>query len=283
MNFNSILRRAGRRVVAFVTAMLIVTQVPATATYRTRPTPSDKAQIEQQICRGTQSKGSCRVCPAYTSSDGDTFGDGAAVGPYNFGSFVSPGANEAYVQLSGCEPHVNNWVGAVLLRKVKTKWKFIRYDAGTQLVDCIPFVYESGADLLVCRGGWSGQGVSIGAGDATYIGPNKSSQNVLINTTDSSGACYRRFDVVNITNVTRRVKSTSQYLDVSVSEQHGTRPEGDDACAEPTVGRAVNHMLTFNFDGKVFTPDSKSTKTIACLSDETASEALPTPYCPPVK
>ena len=96
------------------------------------------------------SKG-CKTCP-----------DGSA-GPMEmravlYGNFVNGKSEDALITTGGCEAHVNNFGGAVLLTKVNGGWKKNWYEPGLIADRCWKARAGSGREIPYCLGGYTGQG-----------------------------------------------------------------------------------------------------------------------------
>jgi hypothetical protein len=75
------------------------------------------------------------------------------------GHFTSPRADEAVADyLGGCEAHVNDSGGSILLRKEDGIWRRIAYFRGDRAARCLVFPRRDGLDALVCANASSGQG-----------------------------------------------------------------------------------------------------------------------------
>jgi hypothetical protein len=190
--------------------VVIVGTSPAMAADASREVPpvdrATRQAIVDAVCQGKSEKTSigngCKVCPTYTSGDGDI----PTVGKIHLGSFVNPGSSEAYVSLLGCELKQYNYGGAVLLRKTAKRWRVLRFDPGNQAEDCARFGYKTGTVLLVCSDTYFSQGIVAELMRARYVGPGSTSARTLLvlgANVESCDAEKYRFDVLD-----RRVGGT---------------------------------------------------------------------------
>jgi hypothetical protein len=66
------------------------------------------------------------------------------------GAFSAAGAGEVAVSLEGCEPHVENWGGLLILRLQEGKTQVAHYFSGVHPHICKTYRKKDGHDLLVC-------------------------------------------------------------------------------------------------------------------------------------
>jgi hypothetical protein len=269
-------------VVLIVLSAGLVTATSSASALDARPKLATKQTLANLICEGDGSASACSTCPSYTSFEGESADGNANLGPFFVGSFVTPGATEAYVGLTGCEPHGSNYQGAVLLRKTSTTWKFVRYDAGIELDSCLSYRYASGTDLLVCEGGWFGQGYGITYVNATYIGPKSSTQRSIVRAQSNEGTCDAISDFAQVSGFAKRTEAKREGLEVIVAESHAKRTGGSSECPEGNNGKVVTHTLQFTFDGKRFTAQPSSAATVTCLGSFVDGKGKSGTYCPPV-
>lgn len=135
----------------------------------------------------------CRVCPKFTSEAGQGSNDAfPALQLYHvlLGSFTHSGATEAAVEVTGCEAHVNNFGGTVLLEKLGTSWEFKRYVPGEVGLNRI-YKLKDGRTLALYQGGWTGQGeITVWLGTYDFAIPGERAWHKLISMNDSTmNAC----------------------------------------------------------------------------------------------
>lgn len=145
----------------------------------------------------------CKLCPgivegggAFNSSDASE--PSFALYGVIYGSFTRAGNQEAIADFFGCEPHADNFGGSVLLEKTPQGWKVKNYQAGFISSECLKYRTPNGRDLLICEGGYTGQGEndsSVFVFDYSLPPPQRSK--TLLSTTDTLGTCLpgsRRWD-----------------------------------------------------------------------------------------
>jgi hypothetical protein len=67
------------------------------------------------------------------------------------GAFTKPGVQELAVTFDGCEPHVGNYGGTVLYRKLNDGWASIGYASGVHPNRGQPYRLREGRDVLICE------------------------------------------------------------------------------------------------------------------------------------
>lgn len=240
---------------------------------------TERTGLLRAICEGAVRSASCSRCPAYA---GELELEPIGVGPYHLGSFVQPGAREAYVALTGCDTKPSNFGGGVLLRRSASgTWRVLRYDSGTAPNTCRRFRYETGTALLVCLGGGSGQGFSIDSVGALYMGPSKTTYKSVLAVQSNIAACQPNLDVMTMLDwrAADLDGDNATDLELTVRESHAVRPAGADDCDDSVRGRVVTHRLGFRFDGVRFTPTARSAALVACLQSDALGEGIPASYC----
>ncbi|BAM91336.1 exported hypothetical protein [Bradyrhizobium oligotrophicum S58] len=60
---------------------------------------------------------------------------------------------------SGCEPHVTNFGGVAVFEKAGRAYKFLGFQPGVDVSECVIGARVGAQDVLVCLTGWMGQGV----------------------------------------------------------------------------------------------------------------------------
>ena len=108
------------------------------------------------------------------------------------GSFTRKGVEEAWVVMTGCEPHAFNYGGAYLVRKEAGSWKRISYRQGWVPHQCLKFSTGDARQTegLVCEFEWSGQGQKIQSLSAETFGPAGPKSRVLLKYGDNLGASF---------------------------------------------------------------------------------------------
>ena len=142
--------------------LLIVTLVQGAEGNRLRldkpsipPPEQETLQLLGQICpndvRPSQTLHgflTCAACPDFVASSLPT--DWTLTAIYH-GHFTAPDADEAAVAVYGCEPHSENWGGAVLFRRSEGGFNLQWYEPGLIINDCLSAHASTGRDLLVCE------------------------------------------------------------------------------------------------------------------------------------
>ena len=121
-------------------------------------------QIRSEILKKGMAYG-CGGCPSFTGFAGQPASKGKSPDFELYkvleGSFTKPGASEMLAESSGCEAHVANFGGTLLLEKAGEKWRRARYNSG--VVGIVrAFQRKDGRDIVLDQGGYTGQGESTG-------------------------------------------------------------------------------------------------------------------------
>ncbi len=246
-----------------------------------------KAAVRQAllraVCEGEVNGPTCGECPSFAPDRAEV--GSIKVGPFHVGAFVNPGANEAYVSLSGCDGRPAGYTGAVLLRQTNGKWKAIRYDPGADARVCLRFAYKTGTTLLVCsfQGDGAG-GVFVQGIGAQYIGPAASNLVSLIVVQDTSGACFATKDIISLVGWKQARVNRDKRVDLilTITESHA-KVVGDDLCQWPEPAKVVTHNIPFLFDGVKFAPAPGAAATVACLNNNEIGSETRSDYCPTVR
>ncbi len=102
----------------------------------------------------------CSRCPSYTGQAGDA---GAfTIESIITGTFLKPNANEALLNMSGCESRADASGGIILLRQGKGGWNRIWYQPGHRLTDCLNFRTTSNLVSLLCNRSDIAHGIETG-------------------------------------------------------------------------------------------------------------------------
>ncbi len=125
------------------------------------PKQSGGAALLEAVCPGRVIVGKeigCRgACPEFTGFRGENFEWTLAA--VTRGRFVSPQSDDVVLSMSGCESHSENFGGTILLARQSQDWMMLWYKAGLDTNECHKTKLREGRDLLVCLGGWGGQGL----------------------------------------------------------------------------------------------------------------------------
>ena len=107
-----------------------------------------------------------------------------------YGNFTRAGVQEAVASFSGCEPHADNFGGSILLEKTPTGWKVKSYESGFISDECLKYRLKSGRDLLLCQGGYGGQGeIDSSLFTFDYALPKQQHSKTLLSTRDTVSTC----------------------------------------------------------------------------------------------
>ncbi len=135
----------------------------------------------------------CGGCPAFTSF-ADQVPSKSKEPDFELrkvltGSFTRAGADEVLAEFFGCEPHVYNFGGTMILEKSGPTLKRIRWVQGPiGLVRA--YRLSNGRDLVLSQGGYTGQGISTGWVSTYDFAKREPSEQTLLSVEDESGnAC----------------------------------------------------------------------------------------------
>jgi hypothetical protein len=92
--------------------------------------------------------GSPCVCPDFTPA---AAGAGATATLVGRGSFLNAKADEALVELEGCEGHVDDYGGTVIVRQEAEGWRRVAYVPGLVPRDCVSESGPSGISRIACK------------------------------------------------------------------------------------------------------------------------------------
>lgn len=124
------------------------------------PKQAGGAELLEAVCPGHVVIGKdieCKiVCPEFTTNGGDL---GWGLARITRGHFLSPQSDDAVLSMSGCEPHSYNFGGTILLTRQAGKWNMLWYKGGIPTGNCHRVKLQSGREVLICLGGYGGQGM----------------------------------------------------------------------------------------------------------------------------
>ncbi|WP_407568746.1 hypothetical protein [Deinococcus altitudinis] len=243
------------------------------------PTPKQARELMANVCPTGASTGACSVCPDFVNGGG--FGGKMTLEAVTYGKFLNNRDTYALLDLSGCEPHANNYGGGVLLRwRGLTRWEFVKYFSGLRPYDCQKYPAQGypaqgGRETLLCEGGYSNMGIvdtSLFQVDLlTSRGDTDTSLFVL---EDSSEACLSTASVQRLSSW-QRVNLNGGALPglrvrlLSGSGKTGRTPETCDDKAPTLPTRA--YTLEYTFDGKMFSPTAATRTVLRQLLKDNAS------------
>lgn len=153
----------------------------------------------------------CRRCPAGAS---ERWGR-APLEEILFGSFTHPGAIEAVVRTTGCEPLSNGGGGITLLEKLADgSWRRAQYTAG-QFGDAQIVRTPSGRDVLVSRSEAANAGYATGSVYATWLDEDEHDRQSLFPIYDNAGSCDEDYLIVEPEDTTRADINNDGVLDLT--------------------------------------------------------------------
>jgi hypothetical protein len=252
----------------FVTTLLTVPMInfPIFAQKKDSVLPSQKETLSlmQSICgegNVTVENGnvSCQTCPSYMGS-----GSGGSFTSVVYGSFTKPGIREALVDLSGCQPHSDNYGGSVLLRQNNNGWFRVRYERGFRSNNCLKLKTNSGRNFVVCKGNYDNYGLGYEWIELVKFNIDKITHTSILNVDSRWGSsCRPPYYEVEIKNFTLRDINQDKLPDLIVTVRAAKdkikRKVDNSGCPSPMLGKSKIHQLTFLFN---FYPTKATAKTI---------------------
>jgi len=234
------------------------------------------AEMLQAVCPGNVMAGkgiSCKgACPEETGFAGTTEPDGWWVSAVTRGHFLSATSDDAALAMAGCEPHAANFGGTVLLTRQGGRWTKRWYKSGVMTDECHKVAAPDGHDLLVCTGGWTGQGInamSLFLMDLHAKDPSQEAD-YFFRAEDSMGACGG-MDSANPEPVVSASLDKVEFLSrkisglpvISVTASYGKKPmkAGDwQACMDGKMAAPAEktYQIEYQFDGNVYKPAAAS-------------------------
>jgi hypothetical protein len=124
------------------------------------PKQSGGAALLEAVCPGrvvVDKEIGCRgACPDFTGFPEEILGWRLVA--VTRGHFLSAQSDDAVLSMLGCEAHSENWGGTILLTRNSRTWKMLWYKAGVATSQCHKVKLRDGREILVCLGGYGGQG-----------------------------------------------------------------------------------------------------------------------------
>ena len=243
--------------------LLAVCALPALAATRThatqQPTLQQARELMSSVCRGGAQTGACSVCPSFVEDNG--LGDKMTLGGVTYGQFLNSKDTYALLDLSGCEPHANNFGGSVLLRwRGLTRWDLVKYFPGLRSSDCQTYPAAGGRELLLCRGDYAGMGVvdtSLFSLDFARFaaGAAEPDASTLFTLEDSREACLKTASAQSLLGWGPVRLGTRPGLRVTLRSGSGPTGQTPDTCGNtvPTIPTRA-YTLEYTFDGQTFLP-----------------------------
>jgi len=181
-----------------------------------------------------------------------------------YGKFLKGKDTYALLDLSGCEAHVNNYGGSVLLKwRGLTRWDFVKYIPGLRSSDCLKYPGPGRREVLLCEGGYTGMGIvdtSLFQVDLTRYpaGPSdKPDYGNLFILEDSTAACLAVASAQSLVSW-QQVKLNADALpDLRIQVRSGAGKTGQtpEKCSDTPARIATRpYTLEYTWDGQKFTP-----------------------------
>jgi hypothetical protein len=209
----------------------------------------------------------CKACPKGTDFFGQNMGEWELRNSLS-GHFTSAQDNELIVGGFNCDSHANNFGGSFIFSMKTGKPRLLRYDSGSITDTCHKFIYMDGREFLVCRGGWSGQGMNDSNVFLTrFDATGKNADTIIFGTSDATANCgddaKTKVPSSGIKDIKFSSKDSGELSGMTI-----TATFGQVTCGEVNTKRAPGkefpsvktYELHYNFDGKQFTiaPESKA-------------------------
>jgi len=228
-----------------------------------KPTLKQARELMGSVCNGGAQTGECRVCPSFTNDTG--FDDKMTLEGVTYGKFLNSKDTYALLDLSGCEPHANNFGGGVLLRwRGLTHWALVKYFPGLRSSDCQQYPAAGGRDLLLCRGDYEGMGIVdtslFSLNFARFAaGASEPDVNTLFMLEDSREACLKTASAQSLLDWRSVRLGTGPGLRATVRSGFGPTGVTPDTCSDTSVKIPTRaYTLEYRFDGKAFLPTSST-------------------------
>jgi hypothetical protein len=250
------------------------------------PAEANGAELLQAVCPGQvevgEKVGCGKQCPSFTGFSGIDLD--WSLTSVTRGHFLSPTSDDAVLSVEGCEPHIENFGGTILLTRKFQGWAMEWYKAGVETALCHKVPLQDGREILVCIGGHGGQGLaSTDLFIQDLLNPNGSLMadegSDFFEAHDSTGTCGYDFEdqanpfpVVRafIEKVVFPASQPGAGSTISVTASLGLRettPEIAQACLHAKDGPEAfappvkSYHLDFVFDGHDYKPTPASAET----------------------
>ncbi len=232
-----------------------------------KPQPAETHALLDSSCPGkSYIKGKetgCSVCPEGGNG-------GWSLAAVYFGRFVSSETENALLATQGCEPHVNDFGGTVLLARQGPQWRLLGYYPGIITASCHKLKSRAAHELLICLGDHTGQGVTDSViYSLDFAAPKEKVMNLIFTAEDTTSACAARVRKATIEKVTftetgnisisARLGSTT--LSTAQQERCLDHPES----IQPTTRE---YRIGYLFDGEHFTLSPTSAGAARLFSPE---------------
>jgi hypothetical protein len=151
------------------------------------------SEIRTEVLKNGTAYG-CGGCPSFTGFAGQPptkiKGPDFELRQVLEGSFTRAGAGEVLAEFFGCEAHVANFGGTLLLEKDGEKWRRVHYAPGVIGMKRT-YARQDGRDIVLLQAGYTGQGITTGwISTADFSVKPDPAEHVLMRVEDTSGnAC----------------------------------------------------------------------------------------------
>ncbi len=261
-------------VMAGVSCLAQTASAPRMETRVVSANPVDVEAALGLICKGvdiTRSKTAaaagaggitgCRVCPEGTDFRNE-IQSSWELHAVTTGRFTSTRDDNLILSGTGCDSHANNFGGSFIFTFKDGKAKLIRYDNGLITEQCHKFDSPDQRNFLVCRGGWSGQGLnSRNVFTASFAANGEETVDYLISTDDTTGTCDEDQSTIvqesAITGLKFTPKDSGEITGLTVTATLGSIPcsqAGKRIKAGKWAAAVKTYSIEFQFDGHHFKP-----------------------------
>ncbi|WP_420596573.1 hypothetical protein [Deinococcus sp.] len=231
-------------------------------------TPDVARELLAPVCTTGGTTGACTPCPAFTDGHDTTFSPDTVI----YGHFTDPKFTDALLDMGGCEAHVNNFGGSLLLRwQGLTNWKLIRYAQGFRTDQCLKVPAADGRDQLLCQGNYGGMGTvveNLMLLDLTK--PDALTQH-FFSAYDTAQACSSSGSLQHLLSWKLRPgQGRLPMLEARIKSATYTRTndaKADDNCSgQLRATPSQIYTLTYTFDGRHFKLTPASRAALAALT-----------------
>ncbi len=217
-----------------------------------KPSAAETHALLEATCPGkSYVKGKetgCSVCPESQKEDW-------SLGAVYYGHFVNAASDNALLAVQGCEAHVNDFGGTILLARRGAEWKKLSYHPGIIIESCHKLKSKAGRDLLVCEGGHTGQGVTDSViYSLDFAAPPDKVMHLIFTAEDTTAACSASVQKAIIEKI-----AFAENGDLSISARLGgttLSPAQQKRCLnDPETIHPVTreYRIGYLFDGENFT------------------------------
>ncbi|HEY3738261.1 MAG TPA: hypothetical protein VGL53_00380 [Bryobacteraceae bacterium] len=226
-------------------------------------TPAQRTQYMRAACKGkVNAKGECTACLGSGEAGITDLADAVP------GSFTAPGSQKEVVLFTtstACEPHANNFGGAVLLRFENGAWRNVHYEPGITGETLRVLHVPSGRDLLVSQGGFVQSGQVDSWISVITVSNGGFKENMLLRVSDPGGTqCDPKDPIVMHQGSIKKVEVVPGgiHAQVQVVTSH-QRGDADGACTQIPGSSKTTKLYDLEYvlqgDKVVVAPSSAAT------------------------